>query len=203
MNEKKYLIAIPCMDSIPTPTVYSLINLKKVSAVKHSFLANSLVYDARNMLAAEALDTGADRILFIDSDMYFSPDMMERMADDMDNGAKFVSGIYFKRRPPIEPCIYKAIDPVGSNGEIYRDYPKDSLFRIAGCGFGAVMLDVDLLRDVADHSVRPFAPINGMLGEDLSFCYRATQLGYELWCDSRIKIGHIGQFIFSEEHYKA
>ena len=38
--------------------------------------------------------------------------------------------------------------------------------------------------------------------EDLSFCMRARDVGSEIYCDSRIKVGHIGQYTFSEEGYK-
>ena len=201
MPDKRYLIAMPCMDSIATPTVHALVSMRKVGAFKHTFLANTLIYDARNILAAEAIDTGADRILFIDSDMYFEPDMMERMADDLDNGADFVCGIFFKRKPPILPCIYKALEAKPRNIEVYTDYPKDTMFTVAGCGFGAVMINVDVIKAVAGAFGKPFSPV-GALGEDLSFCYNARQLGYELWCDSRIKIGHVGQFIFTEAFYQ-
>ena len=34
-----------------------------------------------------------------------------------------------------------------------------------------------------------FAPINGV-GEDLSFCWRARQCGYKIWCDPSIALGH-------------
>lgn len=203
----KYLIAVPTLDMVPVPFVAALTALKRIGEVKHSFLANSLIYDARNMLAQEAIDTGADRILFIDSDMYFMPDMMERMAADLDDGADFVCGIYVKRRFPTLPCIYKSIDieyedgdPIGKT-EMYTDYPKDALFEVGGCGFGAVMMDVAMLKNVQDTFGKPFTPYAGLFGEDLSFCWRAKQLGYTLWCDSRIKVGHVGTFIYSEEHY--
>lgn len=203
----KYLIAVPTLDMVPVPFVAALTALKRIDEVKHSFLANSLIYDARNLLAQEAIDTGADRILFIDSDMYFMPDMMERMAADIDDGAEFVCGIFVKRRLPTIPCIYKSIDIVYENGDpigktdIYTDYPKDALFEVGGCGFGAVMMDVSMLKNVQETFGKPFTPYAGLFGEDLSFCWRAKQLGYKLLCDSRIKVGHVGTFIYSEEHY--
>ena len=207
MEYKKYLIAVPCLDMVHTGFMASLVAMQRVGACKHSFLANSLVYDARNMLAAEAIDTGADRILFLDSDMGFDVDLMQRFADDMDEGRDYVSGIFFKRMFPLKPCIYKTVDIIeGNNGmigktELYLDYPKDTLFPIAGSGFGAVMLSTKMVKDVYDTFGFPFAPMPGILGEDLVFCYRAKQLGYELWCDSRIKLKHIGHFAYGEEHY--
>lgn len=197
MDDKKYLIAVPCLDNAPVAFVAALTALKRIGPTKHSFLSNSLVYDARNALAQEAIDTGADRILFIDSDMYFKPDMMERMAQDLDDGADVVSGICFTRRFPTQPCIYKTVDMTGKT-EVYTDYPKDKLFPIAGCGFGAVMMNTDVLKAVSNKHGKPFNPMPGILGEDLAFCYRARDLGYKIFCDSRIKVGHVGTFIYEE-----
>lgn len=201
MDEKKYLIAVPCMDYISTPFVAALTSLKRIGAVKHSFLANSLVYEARNMLAEEAIETGADRILFIDSDMYFKPDLMAQLAADLDTGLDFVSGLFFKRLFPTQPLIYSGFGE-GNKPQVYTHYPKDTMFPIAGCGFGAVMMNVKMLKDVADAYGSPFFPMQEM-GEDIAFCWRAKHLGYKLWCDSRIKVGHAGLFIYGEDQYTA
>ena len=29
-----------------------------------------------------------------------------------------------------------------------------------------------------------------MCGEDVSFCLDAKKMGYEIWCDPRIRVGH-------------
>ena len=203
----KYLIAIPCLDSFPTPTVASMMAMRRVDATKLSFLSNSLVYDARNMLAAEAVDTGADRVLWLDSDMRFTPDLMERLAEDMDAGLDFVSALFFKRKLPVVPVLGKSLNLREEDGRMkadvttYLDYPKDSLFEIAAAGFGAVMCSTKMIQDVFDTFGNPFDPIPGVLGEDYAFCWRASQLGYKLYCDSRIKAHHVGLFSYGEEHY--
>lgn len=207
-NLKTCLIAVPCFDMMHTRFVASLVSMNRVGASRCSFLSNSLVYDARNMLAAEAIDTGADRILWLDSDMSFDVDLMQRLSADMDTGLDFVTGIYFKRKLPTSPCFYKsaeiesASDGVKGRVEAFSDYPKDSLFEVEGAGFGAVMVSTQMVKDVYDTYGYPFAPLPGVLGEDLAFCWRARQLGYKLWADSRIKVKHIGSFAIGEEHYK-
>ena len=199
----KYLIAVPTLDMVPLPFVASLMYMRRVGASRCSFLANSLVFDARNMLAQEAIETGADRVLWLDSDMVFDLDLMQRLAADMDEGRDFVAGLFFKRRLPTMPCIYKQLDVADneSHTQVYADYPKDQLFEVAGSGFGAVMTSTKLLKDVADTFGKPFYPMLGLLGEDLSFCWRARQLGYRLYCDSRIKVGHVGFTAFDEGSY--
>lgn len=204
-NITKYLIAVPTMDMMHTAFAASLIGMRRVGASKVAFMSNSLVYDGRNKLAQEALDEGVDRVLWLDSDMQFKPDLMERLAADMDDGRDYVSALFFTRRFPMAPCFYKTVRINGNKGTVvpYTDYPRDKIFRVDGTGFGAVMISTKLLRDVADKYGGPFFPIPGVFGEDISFCWRAKQLGYKLYCDSRIKVAHIGQFTFGADQFDA
>ena len=50
-------------------------------------------------------------------------------------------------------------------------------------------------------SKMPFMPVGGF-GEDLSFCLRAREAGLKLYCDSRVRCGHVGNVIFNEENCK-
>ena len=204
----KTLIAIPCMDMVHTVFLKSLLGMKRIGASAFSISASSLVYDARNGLAKQAVTEGFDRILWLDSDMDFSPDLMERLSADLDEGREFVSGLYFTRKAPIKPNIFEScgyfhdeekdeVTPLAVN---YFKYPKDSIFPIAACGFGGVMMTTDLVKRVGEKFGLPFSPILGF-GEDLSFCSRARQLGVELYCDSRVKMGHVGLGTITEETY--
>lgn len=195
----KYMIAIPCMEMMHTQFVSSLVNMRRVGANKVVFLSNSLVYDARNMMAAEALDTGADRVLWIDSDMVFDTHLMERLAADMDEGRHFVAGLFFRRKLPTTPIMSK----LNADGRIviYEDYPEDQVFEVDRIGFGACMMSRELLQAVWDKYGAPFYPSNGN-GEDYSFCERAKALGYTIYCDSRIKVGHIGSMLYDETVFR-
>ena len=201
----KTLIGIPCMESIPTVTVKSLMAMR-YDCVDISFTMNSLVYDARNCLAKKACEEGYDRIMWIDSDMVFEPDLFERLSARLDEGCDFITGLYFSRRMPIIPMIYSEVacylkdgTQIPTSGE-YRDYPKDSLFKVQGCGFGGCMMTTKMVLDLAEKYGLPFSPILGF-GEDLSFCQRATQAGYDLYCDSSIKLGHMSHCIVQETDY--
>ena len=205
----KYLVAIPCMDMIHTGFFRSCMGLNRVGETRFSLTMSSLIYDARNSLARQAINEGFDRMLWLDSDMEFETDLMERLAADMDEGRDFVAGIYFKRKAPVSPVVYSEIGHMEvENGGIrpyalpYEDYPKDQIFTCKGVGFGGCMLSVNMLKAVVDKYGLPFSPILGF-GEDLSFCARARELGFELYCDSRVKLGHIGYGAITEELYLA
>lgn len=193
----KTLIAIPCGDSCPTDFLRSLLSLEIVGETQFTFAQGSLVYDARNKLCSIALDGGFDRVLWLDSDMVFPRDLMRRFSAHLDAGKEMVCGAYASRKLPIQPVVYEdfGFHDATPWPEPYTTPVKQPLsaeiFRVAGCGFGAVMVTVDLIRRVRDQFGLPFSPAAGF-GEDLSFCLRAREAGAEIWCDPGVELGHIG-----------
>ena len=97
---KKILIAIPTMDMVPMGFAQSLAMLNKVGECVVSSVVGSLIYDARNKLAAEAVKLEADYVMWFDSDMIFQADTLERLMKDLDDGRDIVSGLYFRRSAP-------------------------------------------------------------------------------------------------------
>lgn len=192
------------MQTVPTAFLRSLEGMRRLPDTYTSIIEGTLIHDARNEFASIAIQHGFDRILWIDSDMTFPPDLLERLSKHLDNGKFMVCGLYFKRVLPTGPVIYcrqeRQTNPV--LGEHirpvpYTDYPRNQTFEIDACGFGAVMTDVALVRAVWDRYGPPFTPYLS-IGEDLSFCWRVREMGQRIWCDSSITAGHIGTAIFDE-----
>ena len=199
----KTFVAIPCGDYMPVGFTRSVISMKVNTEMQFTFAQGSLVYDARNQLANYAIDQGFDRMLWLDSDMEFESDLLIKLQNDLETkGCEIVSGLYFSRKLPIRAVAYSKVG-MDSNGvpcaESLSEWPDD-MFEIAACGFGAVLCTVDLMRRVRDKFKLPFSPILGF-GEDLSFCLRVHELGEKIWCDPRIKIGHIGQTTYTKDHF--
>ena len=204
------LIAIPCMDMIDTAFVQSLMSLDITPDTRIKFLPGSLVYDARNQLTEIARASKSDYIFFIDSDMTFRGDVLKRLLEDAEaENLDIVTGLCFTRKPPIRTAIFSKCEyNTDENGQIfpdaenYMDYPKDSLFPVAACGMACCLIRMDCVDNVLQHFGLPFSPAQGW-GEDLSFCIRARELGAKIYCDSRVKVGHIGKTIISEEVFLA
>ncbi len=205
----KTLIAIPCMDMIHADFVRSLLSLEISGEVQYTFAQSSLIYDARNQLAEIAVKGGFDRVLWLDSDMQFPASTFRRLHEHLDLGAEMATGLYFGRRPPFGPIIYRDVrlEDRGERflapvAESFDDYPRDEVFDVAACGFGCVMTGVDLLCRVAEKYGPPFTPVSG-LGEDLSFCMRVRDLGAQIRCDSSLTLGHVGLMVYTEESFRA
>lgn len=201
----KTMIAIPCMDTVQTEFVRSLVGMRYVGDVQFSFTECSLVYHARTGLCKIAMQAEADYVLWLDSDVVFQPDLMERLMEDI-QGRDMVTAVYHNRRPPFRPVIWKTITtgllPENMVVEQYDDYPQDGLFEIEACGFGAVLMKTGVIRDVAETFHQTFSPLPG-LGEDLSFCVRARNCGYKIWCDPKLQIGHKGSMIINQDTFRA
>lgn len=204
----KTLIGIPCRNKVHTAFCASLLGMHRVGETHYDFKQSTMIFDGRNEIFVDAITNGADRVMMIDTDMTFKPDLMERMSARLDEGCEMVCGIFFRRVTPTAPVIFKQLQPpiVDNNGKKikqvveYKNYPKDSLFTVEGCGFGAVMMTTNLIKDVWDHYGAAFAPTD-WCGEDMAFCHRARQLGHVIWCDSSIKVGHIGDCEYNEKTY--
>ena len=201
----KTLIAVPCMDMVAAPFAQSLATLTKEGECLVSFLIGSLIYESRNTLCKQVITHDCDYVLWLDSDMVFEPNILQKMLKHMEDGRDIVTGLYFRRRPPFTPVIFKDItfdEDEHGHVEGYEDYPEDELFEVAACGFGCVMLRKEVLLDLLLNYRTWFNPMYGA-GEDIAFCVRARELGYKIWCDPSIKLGHYGASIINEEIFKA
>ncbi|MBQ2404001.1 MAG: hypothetical protein II280_01155 [Lachnospiraceae bacterium] len=179
--------------------------LQRDCEVQIGWEVGSLVYHARNNLARQALKTDADYVLWLDSDMVFAPDTLIRMLKVCkDNDIDFLTAVCFRRKPPYTPCLFDRLEKVekGASYTALMSVPE-GLFKVGGCGFAGVLMRSDVLLSVQSRfEGRMFDPMDGF-GEDVSFCWRARQCGYEIWCDSSIEFGHVGNCIVTRGYFEA
>ena len=185
----KLLIAIPTTDYLHYRFTECLTKLvKKLHGIDYdiAYQNGTLVYVGRDKLARKAFVEGYTHILWLDSDMVFTEDVLD---DLLLCGKPFVTGIAHGRRPPHMSCIFTEIYPGIKRWEGW-EYPLEP-FKIAGCGMACVLMETSIVKDVYAHHSTAFFPTMD-LGEDLAFCKRATDLGHEIWAEPTVKLGHIG-----------
>jgi hypothetical protein len=163
----------------------------------------------RSTLATTALAEGFDELLWIDSDMEFSLDAVDRLrARDL----AFVAGVYAKRGGN-DFAVHRFPETtelkLGDDGGLYD-------VRYVGCGFVCVRREVyaDVARTFALPTCTAFAPPvvpyylpmvisdpdgNRYLGEDYAFCERARRAGHRIVIDTTIRLGHIGAYTYQWE----
>lgn len=199
-NEKtmpRIMIAIPCtsmMDAKAAHSIGSAIIKSDGKVVDFIIRQSSEIASARTWLVQEALQKDLTHILFIDSDMYFQADIINKLVEE----DKDIIGIeYNKRQFPLEMI-----------GAAVEKRTEDMPYKARYAGTGVLLIKLDIFRDpkfgiVDEQGTRQpwfqFARgANGelVMGEDVWFCNIARSAGYDVWIDPRIKVGHVGEYIY-------
>lgn len=200
------LIAVPSMDMVPAVFTQSLAMLEKQGNCAVAFEIGSLIYYSRNNLARKALEMNADYVFWLDSDMVFPSDTLIRMFELLEkHNLDMLAGVYHRRVAPYKPIAFDKCDitPEGiCEWTEFDEMPSDEVFEIGACGFGCVLMKSQILFDTLAKFGDMFSPI-GMVGEDLSFCWRARQVGYKIHATEAINLGHYSHTIVTKQFYDA
>ena len=192
----KLLIAIPSYEGLQPEFVRSLTELESQLRADNvwfeiKIISGTLVHTARDRLAKHAVNNQFDEVLWIDDDMVFDGHLYE---DLKMCGKDMVCGLFVSRHFPYVSCLFSSIDPV----ERITEYPEDA-FRVKACGFGCVLMKAQILKDImVNNGGKCFVP-EQKLGEDVAFCVRASNLGYEIWCEPTARVGHVGRIVIWPE----
>ena len=193
----KILLGMPTVGEIPTKTVISLLRTAKRGAVEPMIVEGSLVYDARDEIARQAVANGYDYVLYVDSDMVFTAEDVNRL---LAHDADIVSGLYVTRRGENRNVIYSKI--ITRRRIPYRapklihDTETTGYGRIVACGFGFCLIKCSVIKSMLKRYKSLFEPKWGV-GEDIAFCIRARKCGYEIFTDRDVKLGHLGEITYS------
>lgn len=176
---------------------------------------------ARNQTVEAFLKSQCEWLWWVDTDMGFTPDTASRLLAAADPVERpIVGALCFSNREtkqdgyggyrcdPI-PTAYKFVTmPDGRNGfQPIFDYARDSLVEVAGTGSACIVIHRSVLEKVRDEFgpnwyIRLTNPTTGQLiGEDLSFCYRAAQTGHRLFVHTGVKTTHLKPIWLQEDDY--
>lgn len=200
--ENKILIGIPAQDMMHTDFVRCLMSLDRPTNSTVLFIKGTILPNSRDTLASTALSNNFTHILFVDSDMTFPNNALTKL---LAHNADIVTGVAVARREPHTPCIYSAInytDADFKNGLPHvvsckaSDIEGKDYFEVKGCGMAFCLIKTTVIKHMLSTYGELFKYIK-TYGEDLSFCIRATSLGYKIMVDNTITIGHLGQEEFT------
>jgi GT2 family glycosyltransferase len=176
--------------------------------------------ESRNKLAQQAIDTGAEWLLMIDSDMGFGPDTLERLLAAADPVERPVVGaLCFANRElrsdgmggmftfPAPTILMWRLNDDG----VFRytgidHYPVNSLIRVGATGGACILIHRSALERVAER----FGPCwfdratdtgGGLMGEDISFCWRLQQLDVPVFMHTGIRTTHYKAIWLAESDF--
>ncbi len=150
-----------------------------------------------------------DWLLWLDTDMGFAPDTLDRLLAAADPVERpMVGALCWAQKMPDEdglggysttavPTLYDWHSDEERKGFIGRtEYPKDELLRIAGTGSACILIHRRVFECIALTQREPWYqpvvnPTTGQpIGEDLSFCLRCAIAGIPIHVHTGIRTSH-------------
>ena len=180
--------------------------------------------EARNNTVTEFL-TGqnADWLLWLDTDMGFPADLVERLIEHADPVERPIVGALCFSQRESEPdgmggwrC--RAVPTIfdwtklesGASGFLVRwDYAPNALIRCNGTGSAAVLIHRTVFSKVAAkygptwYNMVPNPSTGDLVGEDLAFCLRAAALGIPVHVHTGVPTTHAKRLWLGEPDYMA
>lgn len=217
MGKKKLYIGLPIYGNPEIGFVLSLVKFMAelpVSCVVDPYPGDSLVSRARNILTRRFLESDCTHFLQIDSDLIFS---REHVARIISHDEDIVGGFYPKKKDGDIELVFNSLEP-----QPPMDERRLTQVKYMGTGFLCVARGVfdemikhygeeiayvsDADNKTVEHdfwSVGVYKYPDGgrrYLSEDWYFCQRALDLGYKVWGDNAILLGHIGKAKYPLSH---
>ena len=154
----------------------------------------------------------AEYVLFMDDDMVPPADALDRLVAHRKD---IVGGICTRRADPPVPNVHWFMDEVQNFGGIEQWDQSLGLMEVDSIGAAFVLLSRKVIEDLAAsyHRETYEAMGNGWWfefmknphghewGEDVSLSWKAKRLGYSIWADMTLKIGHVGDYIYDLGDY--
>lgn len=152
----------------------------------------------RNRAAANFLATDCDYMLFIDSDIVFTPLDIERL---MESNEPIAAGIYFLKSEEVKPCLQTLPG--------HQPFAVGGMLEVARTGTGFLRIHrsvFEKLKEIAKPYTNHGRPEwdffcsgvvgNEWLSEDWYFCDMARAAGFKVMVDTRIQLGHEGSIVY-------
>ena len=165
----------------------------------------SVVSRARNLLAQDMLESSCDYLMFIDSDINFDPDAIFRLLAFSEDPRKGIIAAVPRVRS--ENRVYIADLDYDESGELTMNAMGLVRARRVATAFMLVRREVFVTMVEAhpewtyydkrsDRNLTAMFDFKvteeGYMGEDFLFCDRTRELGFEVWVDPTIELGHMG-----------
>lgn len=180
--------------------------LSKYEAGEHDIqlisVSGSMLAQIRTELVVRAMKYDATHMLFLDDDMEFPPDLLNKL---IRHNVPVVGCNYSRRVLPPMPTAWGLDDE-----PVFTDDKASGLQEVLHLGTGAMLIDMrvfDLLREKLGEDAAPLFDFTWkkkedgkpyLEGEDVFFCHKLRSVGVPIFVDHDASKGviHLGEFKF-------
>ncbi len=147
---------------------------------------------ARNIIIKQGLNNNCTHILFVDDDMILPPDALIKL---LSHKKDVVTALYLMRDYPHYPVIFDKVFENGYNKYVFMEGHVDGLLPITNCGLGCVLIKTEVFRKLEEPWVRLGEIEKDGWCDDVGFFNRVREAGFELFCDTEVRAGHITSLV--------
>lgn len=194
--DTKVAIAVITNRQVQPKTLLSLMELIAHTEYQvHPIIATEgyTIAENRTYCVVQAIKNECTHILFVDDDMTFPLDTLEKL---MENGKRIVGVMSYSRKLPLSPTVAFLNDEghLGPRPEVMPTEP----FKAYHVGAGVLLIDLSVFQEMPQPWFKFDVHDSGKVlrGEDGYFCDKAKEMGIDVWCDPRLPIGHIGNYTY-------
>lgn len=198
--KENILIGVPCLNDAPIEFTKCVNDIKLNAKHQLTYTKSAEVSMARDSIVKDAIAMNASHIMFIDSDILFPSDGIEKL---LKHNADIVAGLYYTK--DFNNCLPVAWDNLGfreDNGRATAERITDikPYRKVDAIGMGFALIKTEVIIAVINKFNAAFMHDFGS-SEDISFCIRAGLLGYDVMMDSTINLVHMGSYGYSKRDY--
>ena len=189
VKNTKVLIGVPTVEMARRAQFYDYLNLleKPIGTVQTTAHGQSPAKN-RNLIIRQAIQHQCTHVLFIDDDMTFEPDTLNRLlAHDKD----MVTGFYLMRNYPHKPILFDMREKDGSCRPWWPSDEQRGLVKVVNAGLGMCLIKIDVFLKMPEPWITLGELTKDDWCDDISFFNRARDLGFELYCDLDCICGHM------------
>lgn len=162
--------------------------------------------------------TSSDWLFWVDTDMGFSPDSVDRLLDVADPAERpVVGGLCYMMREvgpdgmggmqvQPQPTIFQWKQVGDATGfDVMKDYPRDEVVKVAGTGSAFILIHRSVLEKIAtEYGKSWYSPVkvgDVTISEDLSFCMRCAAVDAPIFVHTGVKTSHLKSLWLDERMY--
>lgn len=193
--DKKILIAVPTFESIKPECFKSIYGLKRPEgySLYFDYVSGYDCAKARNQIAKNAMAGEYDYVLMVDSDIQLPRDALVKL---LECKSDIALGWYYRKRTKTDQTVIftfgKNFDDQNciTGSTMIHEVPR--AIEVKGGGLGIALIKVEIFEKL-QYPYFKFITYSddSVLSEDLYFCNKASERGFNIKCNPSVKGNHI------------
>lgn len=199
-------VGMAVYDQVCPETMGAVYMLGKYAVL--DLVTGTYVDRARNVIASR---TEEPYLLFVDADMLFEVEDLNKLKEAMDEDPKIgaIAGMYVHRDGTIKPVCHWIVDGMWMSGKYVlqrclKNMEAEAIDEVESFGTGFMLIRTEAMKAIGqpyfqtkyDHETQSF------WGEDVLFAKRLKEAGWKACIHFGVQVGHIGRAMYMPDTLK-